>query len=268
MNSSRNIGASDGQERQFDLLVDGELDEKDRRELLSRLDHEPDGWRRCALAFLQAQAWQQALGPMVSPAEARAAGPLGRPRSGAARLGAGIWSTCWLWRPASWWPWQLGMQLRDRGWSSPRVGKEPAVESVAKTTTPTTLPTAPATPAPSLASKAQPSLAAAPANPWQMVTLTAGGGTDGAKQSFELPARKSDRLDECLAEQAPRGNSARGYRGPEAKRSRGPAAAGVAPGGNAGRKSVGRAGGRGGHPQCPPATIIVPLLLTPSKAVS
>lgn len=46
---------------QFDMLVDGELGDEERRELLSRLDTEPDGWRRCALAFLEAQVWRQTM---------------------------------------------------------------------------------------------------------------------------------------------------------------------------------------------------------------
>jgi hypothetical protein len=44
----------------IDRLVDGELDESTRRELLRRLDSLPDGWRRCALAFLEAQEFAQA----------------------------------------------------------------------------------------------------------------------------------------------------------------------------------------------------------------
>jgi hypothetical protein len=45
-------------ERLFDRLADGELDEPGRRALLSRLDEIPGGWRLCALAFLEAQAWR------------------------------------------------------------------------------------------------------------------------------------------------------------------------------------------------------------------
>src|SRR5271157_3352130 len=51
-----------------DLLVDGELSESDRRALLLQLEHEPDGWRRCALAFLEAQCWKAELGQVVPPA--------------------------------------------------------------------------------------------------------------------------------------------------------------------------------------------------------
>jgi hypothetical protein len=50
----------------LDQLVDGELPEVERRKLLLRLDTEPDGWRRCALAFLEAQSWREALGPLTT----------------------------------------------------------------------------------------------------------------------------------------------------------------------------------------------------------
>ena len=49
----------------LDRLVDGELPEAQRRELLTSLEQQPDGWRRCALAFLEAQSWGEALGEAV-----------------------------------------------------------------------------------------------------------------------------------------------------------------------------------------------------------
>lgn len=54
--------------QRLDLLVDGELSEPERRQLLMRLDQEPDGWRRCALAFLEAQSWRGALGYLFQAA--------------------------------------------------------------------------------------------------------------------------------------------------------------------------------------------------------
>ncbi len=45
---------------QLDRLVSGDLPEPDRRSLLAWLDEEPTRWRACALAFLEAQVWEQA----------------------------------------------------------------------------------------------------------------------------------------------------------------------------------------------------------------
>lgn len=44
----------------LDRLVDGELSDVERRNLLGRLERQPDGWRRLALAFLEAQTWGDA----------------------------------------------------------------------------------------------------------------------------------------------------------------------------------------------------------------
>ncbi len=45
----------------LDLLVEGELADAERRALLESLDAAPDGWKRLATAFLEAQAWRAAL---------------------------------------------------------------------------------------------------------------------------------------------------------------------------------------------------------------
>src|SRR5262245_24846451 len=60
----------------LDRLVDGELGPDQRRELLASLDDEPGAWRRCALAFLEAQTWrlqlsQVAAAPLVAQASGR-----------------------------------------------------------------------------------------------------------------------------------------------------------------------------------------------------
>jgi len=56
-------GAASG--RSLDRLVDGSLPEADRRQMLLWLEAEPDGWRRCALAFLEAQTWREAFAPLA-----------------------------------------------------------------------------------------------------------------------------------------------------------------------------------------------------------
>ncbi|HTN75067.1 MAG TPA: hypothetical protein VL096_07465 [Pirellulaceae bacterium] len=43
-------------DRMLDRLVDGELSSTEYRQLLASLDEQPAQWRRCALAFVQAQA--------------------------------------------------------------------------------------------------------------------------------------------------------------------------------------------------------------------
>jgi hypothetical protein len=55
------VSHSHADDLSFDRLVDGELGEPERQQLLAGLDNEPGGWRRCALAFLEAQCWKQAI---------------------------------------------------------------------------------------------------------------------------------------------------------------------------------------------------------------
>src|SRR5689334_5820758 len=52
-------------ERLLDLLVDGELDDPRRRQLLLTFEEKPSGWRRCALAFLEAQSWGSSFKSML-----------------------------------------------------------------------------------------------------------------------------------------------------------------------------------------------------------
>jgi hypothetical protein len=65
----------------LDRLVDGELDQGTRSLLIRSLDREPDGWKRCALAFLEAQAWREAAQsmPTMNASTSRPAVPRPRP---------------------------------------------------------------------------------------------------------------------------------------------------------------------------------------------
>ncbi len=58
-------------QRRLDLLADEELSPAEERELLAQLDQVPGGWRRCALALLEARSWQRALHdwPVGAPSE-------------------------------------------------------------------------------------------------------------------------------------------------------------------------------------------------------
>ncbi len=67
---------SEEEQRWLDKLVDGELTSAERRQLLLELETQPDGWRRCALAFLEAQAWKISLGAIAAaPAKDRTPRP-------------------------------------------------------------------------------------------------------------------------------------------------------------------------------------------------
>ena len=45
----------------IDQIVDGVLAPSQLRDAIDCLDRDPDGWKRCALAFLEAQCWRESL---------------------------------------------------------------------------------------------------------------------------------------------------------------------------------------------------------------
>lgn len=51
-------------ENLIDQIVDGGMTPEELRKCIERLDAVPDGWRRCALAFLEAQGWAEAFRSM------------------------------------------------------------------------------------------------------------------------------------------------------------------------------------------------------------
>ena len=168
----------------FDRLVDDELSEEERRELLGRLDDEPGGWRRCALAFLEVQCWKQAIrqtpqrarGQVCKPTTQAAKNPQRSPWTGR----AGVCSRPW--RPAFSWHWGWarwrtahGSDVRHPGHDGPNrqqrqrchlrsiagsAGKPPGSMPPKTTVTP---------------------------NPWHMVTVSA--PSDGRSASFGQRAR-------------------------------------------------------------------------------
>jgi len=77
------------EQQQIDLLVDGELGEVDRRLLLASFDARPGAWRRCALAFLEAQTWRiEAHAHGRGAVDSRSAGRLITATSSQGRAGA------------------------------------------------------------------------------------------------------------------------------------------------------------------------------------
>jgi hypothetical protein len=65
----------------LDRLVDGELNPLEQRSLLTSLDNREDGWRKCALAFLEAQSLRRELTDLVSDVPAPVNQSAGMPMS-------------------------------------------------------------------------------------------------------------------------------------------------------------------------------------------
>jgi hypothetical protein len=167
----------------LDLLVDGELDEQRRGELLARLENVPGGWRRCALAFLEAQSWTADLRAIrqESQAAAQASRRGWQVRRGPSRL------TSVLAMAASFLI-ALGLGAYFRGfWSRPGTtadltqiaGSLPAVRQSGAAVPPASADTA------------------GPVSPevWQTVALPVADGAGGTTESMPLPARVVDHFD-------------------------------------------------------------------------
>ena len=194
MNPINEVSNAGDDPRRFDLLVDGELSETERRALLSGLDHEAEGWRRCAMAFLEAQCWKNDFGAMVRPAvECRSQRQSAAPSPWRHRL-----STTLAMAASFLVALMLGTRLRD-GWLG---GNHPAaglrIDSVA-TTRDGVKSAAP--------SQSPVGLGVQPAggssDPWQLVTLTTPKGPGGARETIRLPAIQRDRLDPEWMEDSP-----------------------------------------------------------------
>lgn len=70
----------------LDMLVDGELSDQERKALLMSLDQTREGWRRCALAFLEARTWSESLAGIPRSQASQPAASRTRPQAGPPRL--------------------------------------------------------------------------------------------------------------------------------------------------------------------------------------
>ena len=130
----------------FDRLVDGELSNDERRKLLASLDDHPGGWRRCALAFVEAQAWRSDLKQIVresdaTPSPVRALAPLPA-RTGRRGLRLFAVAACVLMA------FTLGLAMREDGLSLQSATPNPGDELAAVTSVPPDTAPAPATSVP------------------------------------------------------------------------------------------------------------------------
>ncbi len=184
----------------LDRLVDDELPQEERAELLTKLDSEPGGWRRCAMAFLEAQSWQKELcaivgerfsaaEPQVPPQATRAPR---RPTSRMATRTATALAMAASFVVALW----LGWAVQDLGHTIRVPGPGPAeiAESIPAPEVPITVRSLAQTP---------PQRPSSPSGPWQMVTLSADGSNGQSGRTIDVPACEQQRLDVGWTESLP-----------------------------------------------------------------
>src|SRR5262249_11942675 len=77
----------------LDRIVDGGLTPAQLRDALDRLGREPDGWKRCALAFLEAQCWSESFRSMADacPVAVTGVAPAARPAPSASSRSGATW---------------------------------------------------------------------------------------------------------------------------------------------------------------------------------
>ena len=178
-------------DRRVDLLVDGELDEAERRELLTSLEQEPGGWRRCALAFLESQCWKQALGPIAQPTAAEPSATSVPSRPAAARrlrLGGHL-ATLAAMAACSWSRWASARNCRSSGTAAPApTGRRPGRSSIVMP----------------LPRQRMSSPQADPnAGNWRTVTLSVPDGPQGNARTVELPVFERPSIDPAWVQSLP-----------------------------------------------------------------
>jgi hypothetical protein len=167
------INYSRAEDERFDRLVDGELSETERKELLTSLDREPDGWRRCALAFLEAQCWKKELRDLRQTVSACAV-PFASPRHARKRSSSPLGLLGTLMAMAATFFLALGIGAWWLNYN--QHGLAPGPDQIA-------------------GRSGEPSATANSSAPWQMVKLFPAGSTD-PNQAIQLPALVRDRIDE------------------------------------------------------------------------
>jgi hypothetical protein len=204
----------------LDRLVDGEMPEAERRRVLSRLDRVPDGWRACALAFLESQCWREGMRGLAA-ASGAAAKPAVRPAAAAERAPPEPPAVKVPWRRVVLqWPRRYGGtllamaasfllamavvgHLREGGRADRAPG--PRENAVAKLASPSHTPSSQTEPPDAAIAALGPSDRDAGSPGWRLVTLGVPGEAGGRGRSIDLPALEADQLDESLLKPGPQG---------------------------------------------------------------
>ena len=234
-------------DRRLDLLIDGELNESERRSLLLQLDQEPDGWRRCAMAFLEAQCWRKEFGMMARPAVERAgvAQPVAR-RSRTYHLGSLLAVAASFLLALA-----LGIQLRDV-WSPRGPEIRPAIGSVAASSGKAT-----ASPDPRLGiGPGHAERPGVPSDQWELVTPHRAEGAGRGCGNHPVSRRSSQYGRPAVVRESPGGHPRGRVARLRADRPRGSAASRVASLEDERRTPPGRARGPSRGPLCRPSVPI------------
>jgi hypothetical protein len=186
-------------------MIDGELGEAERRELLARLDATPGGWRRCALGFLESQSLAVGLERFRRRAERRAERRDRRLQRREARrqrrrvLFGSHPGTILAMAASFLGALVLGMLIRG-AWDGPdRPSLEP--DQIAAEESPAAAP--PASPGSQAAPPVEKVPLAAPAEePWQYVAIPV-SAPDGTSDSVRIPVTQRETIDETWLESLP-----------------------------------------------------------------
>lgn len=174
--------------RVLDRLVDDELSEMDRRELLAAFDEEPGAWRHCALAFLESQNWRQQLSRLVVEPQVSlaAGGGLGETADPGRGRGA-FWGACLAVAASLLVAFSLGTRFPGDRIATPATPEtQLAATPLVKNTIPELSPAA--TESPETIADALPESA------WQTVKLTLGNGSES--EEIEVPVVVATSQDE------------------------------------------------------------------------
>lgn len=198
----------------LEMLVDGELTEADRRQVLLALEDVPQGWRRCALAFLEVQCMRDSMRSMTQETTTK---PQAARSAGSRSVPGGLWGTlaamaaCFLIALGLGFVWHGAL---NRGISDPTSSQLAGsnTEKEVSKTKPHDSGSIPASDFPDNGppwddpDRNLPESRFADSRPgsWQVVTVPVSSGPDGTAESIRIPAVERDRLDERWTRGFPR----------------------------------------------------------------
>jgi hypothetical protein len=182
----------------LDLLVDGELGEPARRDLLTRLEDEPSGWRRCAMAFLEAQCWRQQCREVAQQSVPQPSTPGTSARQSFPFGGGGT-----VLAMAASFLIALGLGLMVRDVWQPGSTKGPKPVEIATSTAGPGEKSALAAKQPKAVPASNAQRPDVPSGPWQVVTLDTSGRPGEVGGEISVPAIERKYLDEAWLRSLP-----------------------------------------------------------------